>query len=339
MHCVAHVSDGPFSALAEPSTPAPRGRVLIADDDPATRSLLAKTLESQGYAVDAVTDGHQALACAARGDADVFLLDARMWRMSGIDACRALKSGRAPIDLPVLMLVAKTDVVCRIQALQAGADGCVSKPLDAFEPFEQVAAVLRLKRAREQALRAQCHVEHCQLYDEATETTAFRQLRGALARAFAHAETHTEPLACGLIHVDRSRDHNAVDGRRGDDRALRTVARVLQNTVRDADVVARFAEDEFLILLPNANVAGSLVVASRVLRALRRTPGEGNEPGEQGVRVSLGLATFPSRDVRTVDALLGAAAAALRESKRHGGDGLCVFRHEGALYVPPLDTD
>ena len=91
-------------------------------------------------------------------------------------------------------------------------------------------------------------------------------------------------------------------------------------------------------MLPATHFAGSLVVASRIWRDVAATPfsAGGGEPA--AVTASLGVALFPSRDVRTMTALLGALEAALLEAKRRGGNRLCVFQQEGFIYTPSGET-
>src|SRR6185295_5016710 len=98
--------------------------------------------------------------------------------------------------------------------------------------------------------------------------------------------------------------------------------------------VARYGGDEFFVMLPATHFAGSLVVASRIWRDIAARPFAVAGMDPAAVTASLGVALFPSRDVRTMDALLGALEAALLEAKRRGGNRLCVFQQEGFIYTP-----
>ena len=123
---------------------------------------------------------------------------------------------------------------------------------------------------------------------------------------------------------------------------LRGVAEVIKKSVRDTDVVARYGGDEFFVMLPATHFAGSLVVASRIWRDIAQkafgTNGEAGAGAQANVTASLGVALFPSRDVRTKDALLTALEAALLEAKRRGGNRLCVVQQEGFIYTPTGDS-
>src|SRR5262249_2758293 len=79
-------------------------RVLIADDDDATRELIAATLRASGYEVVTASDGQEAAELVARGGFDVVLLDAVMPRTSGVDACRTIKSVQGDAFVPVALV-------------------------------------------------------------------------------------------------------------------------------------------------------------------------------------------------------------------------------------------
>src|SRR5262245_45916501 len=92
-------------------------RVLVADDDAATRELIANRIRESGYEVDTAHDGVAAVERVARGGLDVVLLDAVMPRQSGVDACRTIKGVRRDDFVPVVLVFAKTDPKSRIEAL------------------------------------------------------------------------------------------------------------------------------------------------------------------------------------------------------------------------------
>lgn len=313
-----------------------RARVLVADDDPATRELVATTLKASGYEVEAAVDGHEAVERVAKGGIDVVLLDAVMPRMSGVDACRTIRGLSGDDFVPIALVFAKTDPRSRIEALKIGADAYVCKPFEQTELLVCVSAALRTKRAHDRMKAAQRKLERLRRVDDLTGAASFMYLHERLATEFARAEKHAEPLACCVLDVDRLKVHNERGGRSLGDAVLRGVADVIKGSIRDSDLVARYGGDEFFIMLPATHFAGSLVVASRIWRDVAATTFTGADT-EARVTASLGVALFPSRDVRTMDALLGALEAAMLEAKRRGGNRLCVFQQEGFIYTPSGD--
>ena len=333
----APLATRPNSPSLSPGEDEGSACVLVADDDRATLELIASTLRASGYEVETAPDGQAALERVARGGIDVVLLDAVMPRLSGIDACRTMR-GLGGDFVPVALVFAKTDSKSRIEALSIGADGYVCKPFEQTELLVTVSSALRLKRTHDRTKAMQAKVERLRRYDALTEAYSFVYLHERLEAEFSRAERHSEPLACCILDVDRLKVHNERGGRSLGDAVLRGVADVIKGSVRDSDTVARYGGDEFFVMLPATHFAGSLVVASRICRdvaarAFSAVPGA----GEATVTASLGVALFPSRDVRTKDALLHALEAALLEAKRRGGNRLCVFQQQGFIYTPSGD--
>jgi diguanylate cyclase (GGDEF)-like protein len=323
---------GSVQAVGAAEPTAPTACVLVADDDAATRELIAATLRASGYEVETAVDGQAAVERVARGGIDVVLLDAVMPRMSGFDACRTIRGLGGPDFVPVALIFAKTDPKSRIEALKIGADGYVCKPFEQTELLVCVSSALKIKRAHDRMNAMRDRLERLRRLDPLTGAYSFLYLHERLEAEFTRAERHSEPLACAVLDVDRLKVHNERGGRSLGDQVLCGVAEVIKGSVRDSDVVARYGGDEFFVMLPSTHFAGSLVVASRIWRDVAA-----KTFGDTRVTASLGVALFPSRDVRTKEALLSALEAALLEAKRRGGNRLCVFQQEGFIYTPSGD--
>lgn len=264
------------------------------------------------------------------------LLDAVMPRLSGFDACRTIR-GLGADFVSVALVFTKTDAKSRIEALKIGADGYVCKPFEQTELLVCVSSALRMKRAHDQMKATRDRLDKLRRFDGLTDAYSFLYLHERLDAEFTRAERHSEPLACCILDIDRLKTHNERGGRSLGDSVLKGVADVIKGSVRDSDVVARYGGDEFFVMLPATHFAGSLVVASRIWRDVAGRTFTAAEGGEAQVTASLGVALFPSRDVRTKDALLQALEAALLEAKRRGGNRLCVFQQEGFIYTPNAD--
>ncbi len=342
-------------------------RILIADDDRLARELLAGILRSAGHTVEAVEDGQAAVERVGQGGIDLVLLDVVMPRLSGVEACRLLKGMTLDSFLPVVLVTVKADTQSRVEGLRIGADDYVCKPYDETELLARVASMLRIKRLHEQVTVQKARFERLSVHDELTGLYNFRFLHTRLNEEFKRAERYHEPFACVLVDIDQLRAVNDMGGRPAGDAVIRKVADGIRRCVREVDVVARYGGEEFLVVLPSTHFAGSVVVAERISRetsgyavdptdAERRATPSGPPPpatsGEDGGRVSMtdlrwaegprritvsiGVALYPSRDVRSKDALIRAAEAALVQAKREGGNRICVFQQSGFIYSPTV---
>jgi diguanylate cyclase (GGDEF)-like protein len=308
--------------------------IVVADDDRITRELLAETLRAHGFSVEAVPDGQAAVERVARGGVDLVLLDVLMPRLSGLEACRLLKGMTQDSFLPVVLVTVKTDTASRVEGLKIGADDYVSKPFDERELTARVEAMLRIKRLHDHVVEARAKLEQLSVHDTLTSLYNYRYLHTRLTEEFKRAERYHDPLACMVVDVDRLQSHNEAQGRAMGDAILRFVADAIRRSVREVDVVARFGGDEFLVVLPSTHFAGSVTVAERIFRDVVERPFTLDSGRSTRVSLSVGVALYPSRDVRTKDALLRAADSALSSAKREGGGRICVFQQQNQMYTP-----
>jgi diguanylate cyclase (GGDEF)-like protein len=310
--------------------------VVVADDDAVTRDLLATVLQAAGYDVVPCADGQEAVERVAKGGVDLVLLDAVMPRLSGLEACRVLKGMTADSFLPVVIATVKTDPASRVDGLKIGADDYVCKPFEEGELLGRVRAMLRIKRLYDEMQDARATLERVSVHDELTGLHNYRFLHGRLESEFKRAERAHEPLACFVLDIDRLKQHNDRGGRPFGDGILQGVAEIIKRSVREADVIARYGGDEYLVVLPATHFAGSLGVAERIWREVAATDwGTAGTPAAGSrVTVSIGVALYPTRDVRAKDALLKAADLALLHAKREGANRICVFQQQGFIYTP-----
>jgi two-component system alkaline phosphatase synthesis response regulator PhoP len=118
----------------------PALKILVAEDDAPIRDLIKHHLERSGFDVLAVSDGNAALR-AARGSADLIVLDVGLPAIDGLEVTRTLR--RENRNIPIVMLTAHSDEVDRIVGLELGADDYLCKP---FSPRELAARVKALAR-------------------------------------------------------------------------------------------------------------------------------------------------------------------------------------------------
>ncbi|GIH06155.1 DNA-binding response regulator [Rhizocola hellebori] len=116
-------------------------RLLVADDDPSVRQALERALRFEGYLVDLACDGLDAIEQISRTKPDLVLLDVMMPRLSGVEACRRLRTGGD--QTAVLMLTARDALPDRVAGLDAGADDYLVKPFALQELLARVRALLR----------------------------------------------------------------------------------------------------------------------------------------------------------------------------------------------------
>ncbi len=117
-------------------------KILIAEDEPDIRELVAFTLRFAGYEVVTAANGEEAVQQAAKELPDLALMDVRMPRMTGYDACRAMKANPELKDIPVVFLSAKGQEGEIATGLEAGAEEYLLKPFAPDQLTQRVRAIL-----------------------------------------------------------------------------------------------------------------------------------------------------------------------------------------------------
>ncbi len=115
-------------------------KILVVEDDSTLLELLQYNLERQGYQVQTAKDGRAGLVSAREIEPDLVLLDVMLPYMDGLEVCRLL---RKEVNVPILMLTARTEEVDRIVGLELGADDYITKPFSMRELLARVKAHLR----------------------------------------------------------------------------------------------------------------------------------------------------------------------------------------------------
>lgn len=121
-------------------------QVLLVEDEPAQREMLAYNLEAEGYDVRCAENGEEAMLLVAEAKPDLMILDWMMPMMSGIEVCRQIKTRDDTRDVAIIMLSARSEEVDAVRGLETGADDYVIKPYALKELMARVRTQLRRTR-------------------------------------------------------------------------------------------------------------------------------------------------------------------------------------------------
>lgn len=226
-------------------------RVLVVDDEADVRVFLTVTLELAGFDVIEAGDGVEALELARANAPDLVLLDVMLPRLDGMQALRRLRSDPRTSHLPVLLTTARTQREDVLQGLDAGADDCLTKPIDADVLVARVRAALR-RSDQQRSLSP--------LTGLPGNERILTELAGRLERG--------EDVALLYVDLDRFKPYNDHYGfLRGDDalRALADLLRDVASEVGDAETfVGHVGGDDFVVVLaPDLAEAVAEAVCSR----------------------------------------------------------------------------
>ena len=120
--------------------------VLVVEDEPDIRHLIAHHLGRDGFRCREVATGAEALRAVRTSIPDLIVLDLMLPEMGGLEVCRRLRGDAGTAAIPIIMLTAKSDEIDRVVGLELGADDYVAKPFSPKELVARVRAVLRRAR-------------------------------------------------------------------------------------------------------------------------------------------------------------------------------------------------
>ncbi len=310
-----------------------KAKVLVVEDSKAQRERLATRLTDRGYEVRAVAGGIEALREIKTDPPDVVILDVVLDGMDGYSVCRWLRLGERTRDIVVIMLTVKTDVKERVEGLHVGADDYIPKPYDEEELEARMYAALRSRNARVELRQRNTELEgmltkteRLAMTDALTGLYNRRHFHDVLKREWATSSRYKHAVTLMFLDVDGFKLVNDKDGHIAGDDVLKGIAQIVQSSIREVDVCARYGGDEIVLLLPHTTSAQAAAVCDRVRARLakerERFTGEARR-----VTLSIGLASNEDDSLRGPDDLLEAADRALFDAKRQGRDRAVVAGH------------
>ncbi|MBM3269649.1 MAG: diguanylate cyclase [Candidatus Sericytochromatia bacterium] len=302
-------------------------RILVVDDDLENCQMLEAILRRDGYEIVVSTDGGKAFDMASELGPDLLLLDVKMPGLDGWEVSQQLYLSEATRDIPIIFVsgvVLDSEGIAR--ALDRGANDFITKPFDATEVRARVRACLRNKRLRDELVEKTRLLAVRATLDDLTGIYNRRLLFERLRAELARSKRYQFPTTCLILDVDGLDAVNQRYGTMAGDRVLQEAAALLRDMTRAYDVLARYASDEFAIVLPQARADQALRVAERLRRRIE-THSFAAADASPRVTASIGLATFPV-DGEDVEDLLQAAETALQEAKRSGKNRCCAFGSE-----------
>lgn len=115
-------------------------KILVVDDEQSILDLIRMELEFEGYKVESASDGEEAVEKARSFEPELIILDIMLPKKNGYDVCREVIQF---LDVPIILLTAKTDIIDKVLGLELGADDYLTKPFDNRELLARVKAHLR----------------------------------------------------------------------------------------------------------------------------------------------------------------------------------------------------
>ncbi|MGB8508599.1 MAG: diguanylate cyclase, partial [Pyrinomonadaceae bacterium] len=221
--------------------------ILVVDDEPDKRELIAVALRYEGYEVQTAVDGVEGLAAVESCQPDLIITDVMMPRMDGYEMIRRVRSNPQTRFIPVIIQsAARGGAQDILRGSEVGALGYITDPTD-----------LDLLRARSRTLlEFKNYLDSCEeaaFTDHLTGLANRRRFERQLEREVARAARYGHPFCLLLLDIDNFKEVNDKAGHDAGDEALRLVGNCIQASTRGIDTGARIGGDEFAVILPETS--------------------------------------------------------------------------------------
>jgi diguanylate cyclase (GGDEF)-like protein len=302
--------------------------VVVVDDDPLVRLVLAKAVASLGHVSLPAETGDEALRLVETKAVDVVVSDWMMPGMTGLELCQRIRARDAMEYVYFVLVTALDDTEHALAGFAAGVDDCLVKPVRPFDlqtrlmVAERVTDLHRRLAERQRGLeRTNVEMAATARQDSLTGLGNRLKMNEDLEIFRSRRDRYHEPFGVALFDIDHFKTLNDVAGHLAGDDALRQVAAVIRRELREADMAYRFGGEELLVVLP-AGVRRVAAAADRIRKAVERAaiPHPGRPGPETVVTLSVGVAAAEG----DVHAFLMAADDALYKAKSEGRNRMAV---------------
>lgn len=294
-------------------------KLLIAEDDLTSRTMLAVVVHNWGFEPIMVEDGEAAWQVMQGGEPPrLLLIDWEMPKLDGLALCQRIRLEKSDDPPYIILLTARSKTADIVEGLGKGANDYIAKPFDNAELQARLQVGRRMLDLQQQLNQTKEALTFQATYDTLTGLHNRGAIMKMLEQNMAYVQRQPQgALFIGLCDIDHFKKINDTHGHLTGDAVLREVARRIATTLRPYDQVGRYGGEEFLILQYTFKDSVHNPF-ERIRRAMADTPFSVEEIS-MVVTISCGVALYsPPEDQRDSTALLAAADAALYEAKMAG---------------------
>jgi two-component system cell cycle response regulator len=292
------------------------GRILLVDDHP--RSA-ARILEALGKAHDAFVerDIQAALMKLAQYNFDLLIVSLSLTSADGLRLCSQVRSLDRTRHLPIIVLVEPGDDARLLRGLDMGINDYLMRPIDRNEMLARVKTQVRRKRHADfLRTRLEESVEHA-VTDALTGLHNRRYMEGHLRTLVDEAVGNGRPLSLLVTDIDHFKNINDTYGHDAGDTVLKEFAARLRRNTRGMDLACRMGGEEFVVIMPETEIARARQVAERVRSCIAAEPFRVNATTQVPLTTSIGIAMLERTD-DTPETIFKRADNALYAAKREG---------------------
>ncbi len=297
--------------------PVANGQILYVDDRPNSYEHIAGMLKGD-HEVIVEPDPQQAVFNAAEGDYELVIISMNLRNFDGLRLCSQIRSLDRTRNLPILIIVDPNDDARLLRAIEMGVNDYVMRPIDGNELFARVRTQIRRKRYTDRLVDTFKHNMEMAVTDALTGLHNRRYMESHLSTLLETAKKTDKLLSLMIVDIDFFKAVNDTHGHGAGDEVLREFSKRLQKNIRGIDLACRFGGEEFVIIMPETDVALAYIVAERIRRVVADKAFSVNGGTHAlDLTISIGLSALQSNNDTQAD-ILKRADEALYTAKNDG---------------------
>lgn len=294
-----------------------KGQILVVDDRRSTSERI-QTMLSQVHAVTIESDPQEALLKAVDGQYELVIVSMALANYDPLRLCSQIRSIDRTRMLPILLVIDPEDQPRLLRALDIGVNDYLLRPIDRQELLARVRTQIRRKRFTDHLRDNVQQTIEMAITDGLTGLHNRRYLMSHLATLTEKATLRDRSLSLLILDIDHFKSINDTYGHDAGDEVLREFADRMRANVRGIDLCCRYGGEEFVIVMPDTDMALAYVVAERLRQRVAGEPFSIAGGQKQiDVTISIGLGTLESAE-DTAEQLLKRADIALYRAKKSG---------------------
>ncbi|MGB7286522.1 MAG: PleD family two-component system response regulator [Salaquimonas sp.] len=292
-------------------------KIMVVDDRPSSYERVIKYLAVEN-SVTLVSDPKDALLRAADEEFDTAIISMSLTEFDPLRLCSQLKSLEKTRMLPLMVISELEQEQKVITALDMGINDYIRRPLDRNELLARVRTQVQRKRYNVQLRDSVQQTIEMAVTDGLTGLNNRRYLDTHLSEVITKARSRQKPVSLVMCDIDHFKKVNDTHGHDVGDEVIREFARRIKKNIRNIDLACRYGGEEFVIVMPDTDMALARVVAERIRNEVALHPFIVEEGAKQlPITVSLGVSCLEGNQ-DTGDTLIKRADNALYDAKRAG---------------------
>ena len=236
--------------------------VMVIEDHPDQRDLLAIVLQREGYKVITAANGIEALEKLTAEKVQIALSDIMMPKMDGFELIKRIRGNPALKNIYLILITARIQEGDRVRGLDLGADDYITKPFSFSELLARI-------RVGSRVVQYQQHLEYQTQVDSLTGLFNRRAFENKVGEEFERSKRYHSPLSLLILDIDNFKLINDTYGHHGGDAALVKISETFREKTRQSDFPARYGGEEFVLLLPETDQENAVQAATKIHGAIR----------------------------------------------------------------------